>query len=284
LVLLICPMYFSPMRASAAAFHQRERAAVAAAALSRMTEPTLAAPAAPAVAGAAALSRPWQAEPIGVTLNALRYRYPGADLDTISADVDIAAGTWTALTGASGSGKTTLLSLIAGLREPSGGRIEWQSSMGGQTPVLGECVWIGQQTVLLEGSLRDNIRLGRLEATDREVRRAASAAGLDIVLDRLPHRLDTRLGEGGWGISTGEARRVAIARALLRGPQLWLLDEPTAHLDVDSERELIEAVGRAAEGCTVVVATHVPALTAVADRVLVIDSGVLREAQTATVS
>ncbi|HEX6356636.1 MAG TPA: ATP-binding cassette domain-containing protein [Actinophytocola sp.] len=265
LVLLVCPMYFAPMRAMAAAFHRRERAMLAAGAIGDMV---LDAP-----AGASSMARSRLREPVGVSLDAVRFRYPGADHDTISADLAIAPGTWTVITGPSGAGKSTLLSLIAGLREPSAGQIRWKTSSDRQRPVLGASAWIGQRTVLLDATIRDNLRLGRPDATEQQVRDAINAAGLRPVLERLPDGLDTQLGENGWGVSTGEARRIAIARALLRGARLWLLDEPTAHLDATSERSVVEALRRATHGCTVVIATHSLALAGEADTVLVIDEG-----------
>lgn len=267
LVLLVCPMYFAPLRARAAAFHQRERAATAAAAIGDILAET------PPEAVPPLPPRP--TEPVGVSLTAVRFRYDGGERDTIIADVDVTAGRWTAIIGASGAGKSTLLSLMAGLRAPTAGQVRWRTSSGSQAPTFGEYAWIGQQTVLLDATIRDNIRLGRPDATDEQVRQAVDAAGLTPVLALLPDGLATRLGEGGWGLSTGQARRIAIARAFLRGARLWLLDEPTAHLDVDSERAVLLALRRATEGCTVVVATHSPALAAEADAVLGIDDGVL---------
>ncbi|MFJ9482975.1 ATP-binding cassette domain-containing protein [Streptomyces mirabilis] len=224
-------------------------------------------------------ARPQLTEPVGVSLTAVRFRHDGADHDTINADADFAPGTWTAITGASGSGKSTLLSLIAGLRRPSAGAVRWQTSSVRQAPVLGGSAWVGQQTVLLDATVRDNIRLGRPEATEQQIRRAVDAAGLSAVIEGLPEGLNTRLGEGGLGVSTGEARRIAIARAFLRGARLWLLDEPTAHLDADSEREIVEALRRATDGCTVVIATHSFPLAAAADTVLAIDDGLLHDAR-----
>ncbi|WP_433475033.1 ABC transporter ATP-binding protein/permease [Spirillospora sp. CA-142024] len=264
LILLVCPLYFAPIRALAAAFHQRERAAAAAEAVGDLVEDT---PSGEATRAA----RPRLGGPPGVSLSAVRFRYAGTDHDTIEADLTIAPGSRTAITGPSGAGKSTLLSLIAGMRPPSAGEIRWQTASGRQAPVLGEAAWIGQRTVLLDATVRDNIRLGRPDATERQIQQAADAAGLRSVIDRLPDGLGTRLGEGGRGVSTGEARRIAIARALLRGARLWLLDEPTAHLDTDSEHDVIEALLRAAHGCTVVFATHSFALAAAADTVLVID-------------
>jgi ATP-binding cassette subfamily C protein CydD len=269
LVLLICPMYFTPMRARAAAFHERERAVAAARVINDIVSPALASP--------AWTPDPWPSEPVGVSLSSVRYRYAGADQDTVTADIDVAAGTWTVITGASGAGKSTLLSLIAGMRPPSAGQVRWQTSSVRRAPLLGGCAWVGQQTVLLDATVRDNLRLGRPDATEAQIGRAVDAAGLAAVIERLPAGLDTRLGEGGWGVSTGEARRIAIARAFLRGARLWLLDEPTAHLDAGSERDVVAALRRATDGCTVIVATHSYALASAADTVLTIDNGILRD-------
>jgi ATP-binding cassette, subfamily C, bacterial CydD len=273
LVLLVCPMFFGPLRARAAAFHQRERAATAARTIADMVGD-----------GPAATDPPPQLripDAVGVSLTTVRYRYEDADEETVTADVDLPPGTWTAITGVTGAGKSTLLSLIAGLRVPTGGRVAWQTARGRCAPVLGGCAWIGQRTVLLDATVRDNIRLGCPDATEHQIRRAVDAAGLTGVLERLPGGLDARLGEGGAGISTGEARRIAIARAFLRGAGLWLLDEPTAHLDADSEQTVVAALRRATEGCTVIVATHSPALVAAADTLLVLDDGVLQDADLA---
>ncbi|WP_405876325.1 ABC transporter ATP-binding protein/permease [Streptomyces sp. NBC_00005] len=271
LALLVCPMYFAPMRARASVFHVRERATVAAGAIQAIVQDT--------PAEVIRAPRPQPTEPVGVSLTAVRFRYGGADQDTLSADAEFAPGTWTAITGASGSGKSTLLSLIAGLRQPSAGQVRWQTSSVGQAPALGGCAWVGQQTVLLDATVRDNIRLGRPDAAERQIQQAVVAAGLSVVIEGLPEGLNTRLGEGGWGVSTGEARRIAIARAFLRGARLWLLDEPTAHLDADSEREVVEALRRATDGCTVIVATHSFPLAAAADAVFAIDDGLLHDAR-----
>jgi ATP-binding cassette subfamily C protein CydD len=102
-----------------------------------------------------------------------------------------------------------------------------------------------------------------------------SAAGLCDVVAWLPDGLDTVLGEGGAGLSTGEARRIAIARAFLRGAELWVLDEPTAHLDPDAEAHVIDALRSATQGRTVIVATHSAALARSADAVLRLADGTI---------
>ena len=125
-----------------------------------------------------------------------------------------------------------------------------------------------QRPHLFAASIAENVRLGRPGASVEEVRAAVSAAGLDGVVADLPQGLETQLGERGAGLSAGERQRVALARALLRDASLLLLDEPTANLDGDTEREVLEAVRRLSRGRTVVLVAHRPALLALADRVL----------------
>jgi ATP-binding cassette, subfamily C, bacterial CydD len=185
------------------------------------------------------------------------------------------AGHWTAVTGPSGAGKTTLLSLIAGTRRPDSGSVRWSGTAKSTPPHLGGCAWIGQQTVILPGTIGDNIRIGRPDAGIGAVEHAVAAAGLADVVARLPQGLNTQLGEGGWGLSTGEARRISIARAFLRDTDLWLLDEPTAHLDLDAEEQVVGALRAATSGRTVIVATHSAALARSADAVLSIADGTI---------
>jgi ATP-binding cassette subfamily C protein CydD len=274
LALLLCPMYFAPLRATAAAYHSRERAAAAGAAISGLLGG-----AQPAPEGRhrpAALT----AGPVTVVLDDVAFGFPGSAGPVLAGvDLTIPAGEWTAVTGPSGAGKTTLLSLIAGARSPATGTVRWVTATGLEGPVpacLGSCAWIGQQTVILPGSIADNIRIGRRDASPAEVDRAAAAAGLADVVARLPRGLDTPLGEGGWGLSTGEARRVAIARAFLRDAGLWVLDEPTAHLDPEAEARVIDALNAATRGRTVIVATHSAALARCAGTVLAIAGGTVR--------
>ena len=118
-------------------------------------------------------------------------------------NLTVRPGQWAAVTGPSGAGKTTLLSLIAGMRHPSGGAVRWDITTGAVPPGLGGCAWIGQQTVILPGSIDGNIRIGRPDASRDAVEHAVAAAGLADVVARLPRGLDTPLGEGGWGLSAG---------------------------------------------------------------------------------
>jgi ATP-binding cassette subfamily C protein CydD len=168
-----------------------------------------------------------------------------------------------------------LLSLIGGLRKPTDGAIEWCSSEGSAPPVVGRSAWIGQQTVILEDTVAENVRLGRSDATDAEIVEALRAAGLEQAVKALSHGIHSIIGDGGWGVSTGEARRIAIARALVGGARLWILDEPTAHLDPESERIVLDALRRVTQGSTVVVATHSAAVVNAADTVWNLEEGVI---------
>jgi ATP-binding cassette subfamily C protein CydD len=268
LTLLLCPMYFAPLRGMAAAYHSRERAAAAAptimALLADTVRETAERPAAPA-------------GPVLVVLDEVSLTF-GESSSPVIQDVNltIRPGRWTAITGASGAGKTTLLSLIAGAQEPTTGTVQWLPSAGGVAPQIGGCAWIGQQTVILPGSIGDNVHIGRPAASRADVAAAVAAAGLADVVAALPEGLDTQLGEGGWGLSTGEARRIAIARAFLRDAGLWVLDEPTAHLDPDAEAQVIDALRAATQGRTVIVATHSAALAGCADTVLTIADATVR--------
>ena len=273
IALQLCPMYFAPLRAQAAAYHSRERAAAAVPTITGLLDAS-----APARTTSPVLEAATPV-PVEVVLHDVGLRYPGSDRDVLAGvNLSIPAGRWTAVAGPSGAGKTSLLAVIAGARQPTSGAVRWTTETTEMPPRLGGCAWIGQQTVILPGSIADNIRLGRPEATLAAVEYAAHAAGLADVLARLPRGLDTQLGQGGWGLSAGEARRIAIARAFLRDTSLWILDEPTAHLDPAAEARVIEALKSAASGRTVIVATHSAALAAAADLVLSVDGGTVRRA------
>lgn len=177
------------------------------------------------------------------------------------------AGEWTAISGPSGSGKTTLLQVIAGRRVPTTGTIRRSGGPGGPG-ASGESIahgWLGSDTVILGTTFAENISLGDESITAADVRAAAHTAGLDEVLASLPDGIDTALGTLGRQLSAGERRRVAIARLVAADRSLWILDEPTAHLDRATEAAILRTLRAASTGRTVVIATHSPAVIAVAD-------------------
>jgi ATP-binding cassette subfamily C protein CydD len=267
LALLLCPMYFQPLRAMAASYHSRERAVSAVPAIAALVSDVATVP-----ASREPVVRP-PAGPVTVVLDDVSFRFPSADQPVLQlVNLTVHPGAWTAVVGPSGAGKTTLLSLIAGVRPPTGGDVQWHTPTAAAAPYLGGCAWIGQHTVLLPGSISDNVRIGRPTASRADIERAVAAAGLADVVARLPLGLDTPLHEGGSGLSTGEARRVAIARAFLSEAALWVLDEPTAHLDPETEAQVIDALRTAARGRTAIVATHSAALARSSDVLLSLDN------------
>ena len=196
----------------------------------------------------------------------LSVAYPGRlALDGVS--LRVAPGEIVAVTGPSGCGKSTLLGVILGLVAPSGGGVRYGGiDLAELDPDAwrSRIAWVPQRPYLLAGTVTDNVRLARADATPAEIRAALALAGLA----RVP--LELRLGEGGTGLSAGERRRIALARAFLRDAPLLLLDEPTASLDGATERGVLAAMRRLAEGRTVIVVAHRPALVEFAGREIVL--------------
>ena len=190
-----------------------------------------------------------------------------------------------ALVGASGAGKTTILNVLLGFLYPDQGSV-----MVNETPLahlppeswrqhLG---WIGQNPILFHGTIRDNIRLGRPQASEDELEQAArSARVLDFAL-HLPEGLDTLVGEQGLGLSRGQAQRVALARAFLKDAPILLLDEPTSGLDSENERLVMSALEKLSSGRTVLMLTHRLANIEKADRIMVLQEGKIVEQGTYT--
>ena len=205
----------------------------------------------------------------------LRVDHPGRDQPALEGfGLEVAPGEIVALTGPSGCGKSTLLSVLLGFVVPTSGTVRIGTvDLAEVDPEAWRrrIAWVPQRPYLFASSIDANIRLGRPSATAAEVDAAVAAAGLDPVLAGLPAGLATVLGERGVGLSAGERQRVALARAFLRDAPLLLLDEPTASLDGEVEAEVLTAVRRLAEGRTVLLVAHRPALAALADRVVAME-------------
>ncbi len=183
-------------------------------------------------------------------------------------DLDIDDGEVVALVGPSGAGKSTLLQLLAGFVEAEAGEVALRAET--------RLAWLDQRPFLMQGTLAENLRLVAPNASDDRLREALNAAQLGDLLKALPEGLDTSLGERGLGLSGGQASRLALARVFLSDAPLVLLDEPTASLDPDSERRVIEGLTQlVAQGRTLVIATHHPAVMGMADRVLRLEAGQL---------
>ncbi|MEY6433919.1 thiol reductant ABC exporter subunit CydD [Thioalkalicoccus limnaeus] len=264
-ILLMAPDFFQPIRQLAQHYHDRAGALGAA----QVLLPWLHRPAPPL--NPSRPSRP--AGPgVRVRFDHVGVRFDGGTriaLDDLSLVIE--PGERLVLVGPSGAGKSTILHLLAGFVEPDRGAV----SIDGTAPdPARQVAWVGQRPYLFPATLADNIRLAALAAPPEAVAAAAKAAGVMGFATSLPHGLDTPIGERGFGLSGGEAQRVALARAALKQAPLWLLDEPTAGLDAETEAEVIAALMQAAPtGATILIASHHPPLRAWADRVVEVRDG-----------
>lgn len=199
-------------------------------------------------------------------------------LESVSFAID--PGETVALVGPSGSGKSTVLQLLLRFRDPQAGCIRLNGlDLRGIEPALlrSQIGLVSQDSAVFSATVMDNIRYGRLDATDDEVFEAARAAHALEFIERLPERWRTPLGERGVRLSGGQRQRIAIARALLRNPALLLLDEATSALDAESEREVQAALEAATSGRTTLVIAHRLATVRRASRILVLDRGRIAE-------
>lgn len=260
--ILAVPAFFLPLRQFSAAYHEAQAAAGAAGELRALLEapprPGLALESVPPRVALAVTDLSWRPDPA---------RPPAVDRLTFA----VAPGETLLLMGPSGSGKTSILRLLMAFARPDGGRIalNGQDALRLAPAELRRMVaFVGQKPHLFAGTLRDNILLARPGATAAQLDRAAEAARVTAFAAALPAGLDTRVGEGGFGLSGGQAQRVALARAFLRDAPLVLLDEPTAHLDPATEAELVESIARLVAGRTAIIASHSPAFRLITRRVL----------------
>ncbi len=208
--------------------------------------------------------------PCGVRLNHVFYQYSAAERLVINdLSFDFKPGSSTAVLGETGAGKTTLIRIILALLKPQQGSVtiyDSHESMALTPRMRCNIVYVPQGNTLLSGTIRDNLRLGRLGATDREMAEALHTACADFVFD-LPDGLDTECSEAGGGLSEGQAQRISIARALLRDRSIMLFDEATSALDPDTERQLLDNIlGR--HDRTIIFITHRQAVVGYCDQTL----------------
>ncbi|MDE2200193.1 MAG: ATP-binding cassette domain-containing protein [Rhodospirillales bacterium] len=188
----------------------------------------------------------------------------------------VAPGETVALVGPSGAGKTTMLQLLLRFYDPQAGRVRIDGiDIARLDPAeLRGCIaLVAQEPVIFGDNAWENIRYGRPEASDAEVRAAARAAAAEAFLDALPEGFDTFLGEKGVQLSGGQRQRIAIARAILRDPPILLLDEATSALDAENEQAVQHALAAVARGRTTLVVAHRLATVRRADRIVVLDAG-----------
>jgi ATP-binding cassette, subfamily B, bacterial len=205
------------------------------------------------------------------------FRYPDGPRPALTdVDVTVPAGSSLALVGATGSGKSTLASLVARLNDPTTGRVLIDGvdvrdlALADLARVVGV---VAQETYLLHGTIRENLRHARPDATDDEMVAAARRAQIHDVIAALPDGYDTVVGARGHRFSGGEKQRLAIARTLLRDPRVLVLDEATSALDNRTERAVQAALDEASRGRTTITIAHRLSTVRDADRIVVLDAG-----------
>jgi len=184
------------------------------------------------------------------------------------------------IVGSTGSGKSTVLSLLPRFYDPSAGRILIDGIDVATFKLAALRTQVGfvlQETVLFRGTIRENIAYGRPGATHDEVVAAAKVANADEFISRMPHGYDTVVGERGDTLSGGQRQRIGIARAVIRNSPIMILDEPTAALDTESERIVVESLRQLMKGRTVIMIAHRLSTISDADKIVVLDNGVVAE-------
>lgn len=268
-VLMLAPEFYAPLRNLGTQYHARLGAVAAAEQLMQVldTAPTQINPGTQPLA----VTRPF-----GVRFEAVRFSYePGREALT-DLSFAIPPGQRIALVGTSGAGKTTVVNLLLGFLVPSGGRIVIGEQALADLDLADwrrQLAWVPQSPRLFQGTLADNIRLGRPDAELDAVREAARRARAAEFIDALPLGYDSPVGERGAGLSGGQIQRIALARAFLRDAPLVVLDEATANLDPESERLVQEGIDELARDRTLLVIAHRLNTVRRADQILVLDGG-----------
>lgn len=243
-----------------------------------LTEPTDAAQQDPPTAVPA--SEPNARRPPAVTFEDLHFAYDPLRPLINGLTLRCAAGRTTAIVGPSGSGKSSLVRLLMRLYAPSAGHILLDERPIDEIPAAQLRAQIGlvsQETLLLHGSIADNIALGMPDASQSDIERAARGAQLHDVILAMPNGYNTEVGERGMQLSGGERQRVAIARALLRRSAFYVLDEPTSMLDGNTEAGILRTLRDVTAGCTTIVIAHRLSTVMHADEIIVLDGGRVME-------
>ncbi|TYS19680.1 thiol reductant ABC exporter subunit CydD [Rossellomorea vietnamensis] len=214
-----------------------------------------------------------------ISMKDVGFKYEDGGFQLKGFSADIKPYTKTAVVGRTGSGKSTLLHLLAGLAAPSKGQIEINQqplSTYTEESWLNEISYISQRPYVFSGTIAENIAIGaKRDSSRQEIVKAAEKAGLSEMAEALDQGYDTRVGEGGRGLSGGEKQRLAIARAFLKDPAVILFDEPTTGLDLKTERILQESIEELSERATVITVAHRLHTIKDADLILFMENGEL---------
>jgi ATP-binding cassette, subfamily B, bacterial len=257
-----------------------------------ITGPAITGPAAtgPAATGPAATGRPamglqaartWPGrhpEPSRLVFDRVGFRYPGAERAVLHCvSLELEPGQTVVLAGATGSGKTTLLQLVPRLADVTSGSIVLDGTDIRRLPLPELRARVGcafEDATLFSASVRENVSFGAREADDDAIQAALAAAQADFVRD-LPWGLDTRIGEQGMALSGGQRQRVALARAILARPPVLILDDPLSALDVHTEAKVTHALRTVLAGTTALLVAHRPSTVTLADKVALLQDGVI---------
>jgi ATP-binding cassette subfamily C protein CydD len=270
LVLLLTPEAYLPLRAVGTQFHASMEGVAAAGRACEVLETE------PAAAG------PWTAgtpdlRTVTITLNEVTVAYPGRDKPAVDRlTLQIRPGERIAVAGRSGAGKSSLLAVLLRFAEPAGGVLRAGGVDVTQVPPgdwRRQIAWVPQHPYLFAGTVAENIALGEPGAGQEAIMTAARLAGAAEFIEALPDGYRTVLAEGATTLSAGQRQRISLARAFLRDAPLLLLDEPAAHLDPVTARQILDSVETLMTGRTVVLVTHGRRWTGGASRVITLDQG-----------
>ena len=286
-VLIIAPEVFVPLRRASAEFHESSEGLAAAADAYSMidsattpttttpTSPTPTAPTPTSVTGYV-LEAP-DPRQVPLTLSSVSYAFHGSSWPVLTdCTLAIAPGETVVVLGPNGAGKSTLLAVVLGLLAPDSGSIcvggldlrqielaNWRSRLA----------YLPDRPAILSATLAENLRVADPNASDDQLAKTLVAVGAKDLLGSLPHGLKTPIGEGERPVSTGERQRIGLARIVLHEASLYVLDEPTVHLDPDAEQEAIEALRTRLAGRSAIVVTHRSAPLVLADRICELRDG-----------
>jgi ATP-binding cassette subfamily B protein len=219
----------------------------------------------------------WEALRGDIEFEDVWFRYPDSDTYVLEGfSLKIPAGTTVAIVGETGAGKSTLVNLACRFYEPTAGRILIDGRDYRERSLLwlhSSLGYVLQDPHLFSGTIMENIRYGRLDATDEDVVRAAGLVSADAVVARLPKGFDTEVGEGGDRLSTGEKQLISFARAILADPPIFVLDEATSSIDTETEQLIQNAITHIMKGRTTFIIAHRLSTIRKADLILVVDAG-----------
>jgi len=222
-------------------------------------------------------------EPVlgGVTFDDVTFMYPDGDENVLeNFTLDIPPGTTVAIVGETGAGKSTIVNLACRFYEPTGGRVLIDGRDAKERSQLwlhSSLGYVLQDPHLFSGTIMDNIRYGKLDATDEEVMAAAKIVSADVVAERMPEGYEAEVGEGGDKLSTGEKQLVSFARAVLANPPIFVLDEATSSIDTETEQLIQNAISHILEGRTSFIIAHRLSTISRADIILVVEDGKIVE-------